>query len=109
MLARTLVCDVHVCSNLAARQPPVWVSGIGRRPLNYNFGSGPWTEEGHETALGFVCGPDFGCVSLADAKQGPGQNTHDEAELKLPHWGCGHLYLAVCRLAFSIKPKNATG
>ncbi len=32
ILARTLVCDVQVCSNLAARQPPVWVGGIGRRP-----------------------------------------------------------------------------
>ena len=33
MLARTLVCDVQVCSNLAARQPPVWVGGIGRTPV----------------------------------------------------------------------------
>ena len=34
VLARTLVCDVQVCSSLVARRPPVLVGGIGRRPLN---------------------------------------------------------------------------
>ncbi len=34
MLMRTLACDVQVCPKLAARQPPVWVGGIGRRLLN---------------------------------------------------------------------------
>ncbi len=36
ILARKLFCDVQACSNLAVRQPPIWVGGIGRRPLNTN-------------------------------------------------------------------------
>jgi hypothetical protein len=29
--------SLQVCSNLAARQPPAWFSGIGRRPSNQNI------------------------------------------------------------------------